>query len=85
MTWMDSENNMLSKINQMEKVKNHMTSLITWDLKQKATKEETRPKKHLTDTDNSPGATRGKEGWGEVEEDKGSQIYGGERRLHLGW
>ena len=55
---MDLENIMLSKVSQMEKVKNHMISLIC-GYKTKSNKQ-----KNLTDTDNSMVVTRGKEGWG---------------------
>ena len=45
-TWMDPENTMLREINRMEKVKNHMISLM-WDIKLKTGKQskptETRP------------------------------------------
>ena len=50
------ENNMLSKISQMGKAKNHMISLM-WDIKLKATHEQTK----LIDTDNSMLVTKGKE------------------------
>ena len=40
-TWMDLENIMLSKISQMEKVKNHIISLM-WVIKLKATNEQIR-------------------------------------------
>ena len=57
-TWIHLENMMLSEINQMEKVKNHMISLM-WNIKLKATSEQNKRTKFL-DTDNSMVVNRGK-------------------------
>ena len=80
--WMDLTSTMLSKINQIEKGKNHMISLICEILNRK-NKQATQTNK-LTDTGNNMVVTRGEWGWEEDEEGKGGQIYGDRRRLSFG-
>ena len=43
--WMDIENIMLSEISQAEKFKNLMTSLLMWNIKLKATNEQSKQTK----------------------------------------
>ena len=82
---MDLENIILSEISQMEKVKNHMISLICGK-KLKATNEQTRQnKQNPQDTDNSIVIARRKGGWGKVAKGKEGQMCGGGRRLDFGW
>ena len=54
-----------------------------WDIKLKATNEQTNKQK-LTDTDDSMVVARGKGGVREVEEGKGGHIRGDRRRFGFG-
>lgn len=53
-----------------------------WNVKQKATNEETKQRKQQTDTDNGIVVTRGK-GWGGGQRGTRGQIYGDGGRLGI--
>lgn len=67
---------MLSEVNQTEKDKNHVISLM-WGLKQKATNEQIKRNKQKTPRYRQQnGGSHRDRGWGKDELGKGSQIQG---------
>lgn len=69
---MNIESNMLSEVSLTEKAKNHMISLVCWDIKQKAkmNKQNQQTHRHRQQY----GVLPEKEGVGENEEGKGGLI-----------
>ena len=68
----------------MDKVKNHTISLL-WNIKLKATNEQTRQtnKQKCVDADHRAVGIRGR-GTGEAEKGKGGRIYGDRGRFGFG-